>query len=110
MGRDYANRKAYNAAYNKRHYHKNKESILYARRLKKYQITHEDYLAIMQRQNNRCAICRCEEPRLGWAIDHCHSLGHVRGILCTRCNFMTGFARDNPDTLEHGAAYLRGMR
>ena len=39
-------------------------------------------------------------------VDHEHSTGVVRGLLCTNCNTMLGHAKDNPDTLRAGIDYL----
>src|SRR5689334_21463066 len=36
---------------------------------------------------DRCALCRTESDRL--LIDHDHTLGLVRGLLCGSCNRMT---------------------
>jgi hydrogenase maturation factor HypF (carbamoyltransferase family) len=38
--------------------------------------------------------------------DHCHTEGHFRGILCTRCNPMLGYAQHSPNILRRAAAYL----
>jgi hypothetical protein len=42
-------------------------------------------------------------------IDHCHSTGTVRGLLCHSCNITLGWARDNPRTLRRLAAYLESV-
>ena len=40
------------------------------------------------------------------AVDHSHSAGHVRGMLCGPCNTALGMMRDNPELLRLAAAYL----
>lgn len=40
-------------------------------------------------------------------IDHCHTTGAIRGVLCNECNLMLGYAHDGIDRLGMGAAYLR---
>lgn len=76
----------------------------------RYGITPEQYEALLAEQGGRCAICGTEEPgRTGvrkWSVDHCHTTGRVRGILCHPCNLMLGKARDNPEILRKGADYL----
>lgn len=39
-------------------------------------------------------------------IDHDHSTGKFRGVLCSSCNKMLGGAKDNPEILRLGAKYL----
>ena len=60
------------------------------------------------RQDGCCAICGIPEKELKrrLAIDHCHTKGHIRGLLCTRCNFVLGFAKDNPYILQSAIDYL----
>ncbi|MEU9466644.1 endonuclease domain-containing protein [Streptomyces avermitilis] len=41
-----------------------------------------------------------------FAVDHCHDSGVVRGILCQRCNFLLGNARDDVDVLLSAIKYL----
>lgn len=75
-------------------------------RRKKYGLTPEDFEAMWTAQGGRCALCR-EVPTGRVAVDHCHSTGRVRGILCTRCNVGIGNLRDDPDLLQRALDYLR---
>lgn len=77
--------------------------------------------AQVRRQGNACTICgRQMAPPF---IDHDHELAKThphpdaaycvrcwRGLICGHCNSMLGFARDEPETLERGAAYVRAFR
>jgi hypothetical protein len=74
----------------------------------RYGMTVEDKSRMFASQGNLCAICGSEAPRgRGWHIDHCHSSGRVRGILCGPCNHALGLAGESPRVLEEMAAYLR---
>lgn len=42
----------------------------------------------------------------GWHTDHIHGTKIVRGILCHHCNLMLGNAKDDPQRLLAGVAYL----
>jgi hypothetical protein len=64
------------------------------RRTYKYGISDLDILAIYDAQVGRCAIC--PEPlrfigQAGAHIDHDHTTGRVRGLLCARCNQALGW-------------------
>lgn len=61
------------------------------------------------KQGSCCAICRTTDPKhsYGWATDHCHSTGKIRGILCTKCNSGLGGFDDDIPRLEAALAYLR---
>ncbi|WP_197686171.1 endonuclease domain-containing protein [Actinoplanes derwentensis] len=39
-------------------------------------------------------------------VDHCHQRQGIRGLLCVSCNSMLERARDRPEILRAGAAYL----
>lgn len=72
-----------------------------------------DYAAMLKEQNGVCAICHEPETSIRdgklkqLAVDHDHETGAIRGLLCSNCNPMIGYAKDSPERLEAGAAYLR---
>ena len=61
-----------------------------------YGLTLEDHRLLIEKQNGVCAICGKVETRQNqWGItplcvDHCHSSGLVRGLLCSNCNKNVG--------------------
>ena len=69
---------------------------------KKYGLTLEEYEALMT--NAKCAICEDKVPKP--QLDHCHSSGEVRGVLCSGCNLGLGHFRDRPELLRKAAKYL----
>lgn len=70
-------------------------------------ISVEEFAWMLHRQQSTCAGC-CSELSLDrfTHIDHCHTTGSVRGILCHHCNLVLGQARDNATTLRRLADYL----
>lgn len=77
------------------------------RKLKRYGLTEETYEALLVSQNNLCAICcKKNETKRDWHVDHCHTTGKVRGILCHYCNLGLGNFKDNKEYLENAIAYL----
>ena len=79
---------------------------------RQYGITEQEYNAILLSQNNRCCLCGIEfnSGKFGPdspVVDHCHTHGHVRGILCNECNRGLGYFHDNIQALENAATYLR---
>lgn len=71
-----------------------------------YGLTEEAFDALLASQGGVCAICGGGPGLRGWHVDHCHSGGHVRGVLCEACNLGLGKFRDNPAALRAAAAYL----
>lgn len=58
---------------------------------KTYSITADEYWRILAAQGGKCAICQKAIGRARrLAVDHEHSTGLVRGILCGPCNRMIG--------------------
>lgn len=75
----------------------------------KYGITLADYDMMLEIQGGVCAICgkTPEENKRRLCVDHDHETGQVRGILCTQCNSVLGFWKDNPETARQAMIYLR---
>lgn len=73
------------------------------RRKRIYGLAAEDYDALVADQGGACAICR-EVAKL--VVDHCHRKGHVRALLCDRCNRLLGVADDNVELLRAAIKYL----
>jgi Recombination endonuclease VII len=66
-------------------------------------------------QGGECAICARPMIREGqlshsMTTDHDHTSGKARGLACSSCNKMIGFARDNPNILRAGAVYLESFK
>lgn len=70
-----------------------------------YGITVDQYDQMLEAQDNCCAIC-LEEFTDTAHVDHNHSTGKVRELLCISCNNMLGRAKDNAETLIRAANYL----
>lgn len=76
--------------------------------LRKYGITEEQYNEILLHQKGCCAVCHEPPKRFGpkLAVDHDHTTGAIRGLLCFRCNkFVVGRHRDGR-LLRAAADYL----
>ena len=84
---------------------------------KTYGITLADYNKMLGQQNNVCAICQKPETsltKLGrtkqLSVDHCHDTGKIRGILCTKCNWVIGFINEDTEALRRAIEYLEKER
>lgn len=75
------------------------------RLLAQYGITLEFYKRMEKAQGGACAIC-LEVPDTPLSIDHCHSTGVVRGLLCMHCNTSIGRLADDIDRLRRAIRYL----
>ena len=70
----------------------------YAKQIKTYELNRkygmklETYEHLEKIQNYSCAICKKHKDELprGLQVDHDHKTGHIRGLLCTKCNITLG--------------------
>ncbi|MGH3382194.1 MAG: endonuclease VII domain-containing protein [Actinoallomurus sp.] len=69
----------------------------------RYGLSEEDVAETVQRQARRCLICLHIRPL---HVDHDHSTGEVRGLLCFRCNGALGQFKDDPTTMRRAVDYL----
>ena len=101
-------------AYEKRHKQKRLENQRRANRRFKYGLEDIDYFELVARQDCKCAICSIQleysnsnrHKANTLCIDHCHSTGKVRGLLCSNCNRALGLFKDNIDFIKSAIKYL----
>lgn len=74
---------------------------------KKFALTQAQYDQMLVAQGGVCAICAksCKSGR-ALAVDHCHTTGVIRGLLCMNCNNGLGRFVDSPALLLAAAEYL----
>ena len=93
--------------------HKEKPHIGRKSHLKfKYGITPAEYDVLFEKQGGVCATCGTSEPGPRWtnfAVDHCHTTGKVRGLLCKSCNIALGEMKDNPEVIRSMIKYLENQ-
>lgn len=59
----------------------------FRQRAKRYGLTANELRVLIDEQGDACAICGTPPtPGRGLCVDHCHTTGVVRGLLCSRCN------------------------
>ena len=79
--------------------------------LKHYKISLDEYEKLFTKQMGCCAICGTHQSVLlkRLAVDHNHSDGKVRGLLCHGCNTSL-FIVEDKQRLENAIAYLEKNR
>lgn len=94
--------------------HKNKLTKRKSTIKRKYGIEYDSYLSMLTEQGCKCKICqktleefspKATKPH----VDHCHTTGKVRGILCCYCNTMLGVYNDDIKIFENIINYLKGQ-
>lgn len=71
----------------------------------KFGIGLHQYQTMYEEQGGRCYLCGTLQHR-NLAVDHCHSTGKVRKLLCSPCNQALGLFYDNADVLRKAAEYV----
>lgn len=75
---------------------------------KKYGITLEDYTIMLTAQNGVCKICgKVNSGGQMLAVDHDHMTGKIRGLLCSNCNSVLGYSKDDISILTKAINYLK---
>lgn len=86
---------------------------------RKFGLSETGYAALETKQKGLCAICKQPETALHLrspdsrkhtlqrlSVDHDHTTGRIRGLLCKRCNAGLGHFADDPSCLQAAVAYL----
>ncbi len=71
-----------------------------------YGLTLEQFNTMSETQNGKCLICKNEAELV---VDHCHSTGKVRGLLCNPCNRGLGQFSDSLEFLNNAVSYLNSF-
>lgn len=82
----------------------------------KYNLTWDNFMALIEEQNYCCAICGISLDLPGNEmnvndtahVDHCHTTNKIRGLLCKNCNRALGFFKDDISLLQKAIVYLKG--
>jgi hypothetical protein len=80
----------------------------------RYNLTQEQYEVMLKAQNGVCAICGESETwenqygKCNLSVDHDHTTGKVRGLICNACNNLVGLLENNPDLpITEALVYLK---
>lgn len=71
----------------------------------KYGISLNQYDKLYKKQGGLCGICGKRKSVL--CVDHNHTTGKVRGLLCNLCNQALGLFYENPVSLKNAISYLK---
>ena len=92
----------------KRVYAQENAEVVRDRQLKNYYgLDLTTYRCMFLSQGGLCNICKCPSEE-SLCVDHCHSTGEIRGLLCRTCNVALGLLNDDPELLESALIHLKG--
>lgn len=87
------------------------------RRKSAYGISDVEFRSLFASQNGKCALCEFVFPGMQTGdrnasphVDHCHTTGKIRGLLCNSCNTGLGRFKDSTDLLLKAVSYLQKSR
>lgn len=108
-------RNAAKAEQRKAYYQSDKgiESSRKAHLKRAFGITLEQYNIMLQYQNGVCNICKQKETSNKnnfLSIDHCHTTGVIRGLLCSDCNRGIGLLKDNKENLINAIKHIENAK
>lgn len=106
----YANDSAYKArcqASAKRSYNSETKYAAHIRRT--YGLTLSEYKALVDAQENKCAICqRPHKNGYRLHVDHDHTTGKVRALLCYTCNGFLGWYEQQRESINNYLEQYKG--
>jgi hypothetical protein len=70
-------------------------------------IGYQQKVDLLAAQGGVCKLCRTPNPgKQGWALDHNHVTGLLRGVLCQKCNVGLGYFNDDAALIRVALNYL----
>lgn len=75
---------------------------------RKYNLSIDQYNSMIDAQDSKCSICSYMfgQRKGDIHVDHCHTTGKIRGLLCDRCNRGLGYFKDDIQSLANAIKYL----
>lgn len=96
-----------NAYYHRTKNNPGKKEMAHAYRIKTvYNLNRDDFKALLEKQQNKCAICKQPFTKTP-DVDHDHVTDRVRGLLHNKCNLILANANDDPKILRNAIKYLK---
>jgi hypothetical protein len=74
-------------------------------------MTLEEFDILLNEQKYNCPICKKDLSKINSKfihVDHDHSTGVIRGIICNNCNTILGHCNDDSEILRSAIEYLSG--
>ena len=88
-------------------YRKNPHVKKNANLLREYGVSLEQFEAMVLKQHGKCAICQNEfKDSVDTCVDHNHTTGQVRELLCNHCNRAIGLFKESLATVKSALVYL----
>jgi hypothetical protein len=80
-----------------------------SKRQTKYGLSRKQYNEMFRKQRGCCAICGVHQSEFkkALAVDHNHSTGKNRGLLCSACNVAIGLLKEDREVLRKAMLYLQ---
>lgn len=94
----------------KRKWRSNNKNKTKNEKLKKYNLTIEDFYNLLKIQKNRCGICKKKFNNSYSSfpcVDHNHKTGTIRGILCRNCNSGVGGLHDDIEIISNALKWVK---
>lgn len=70
-----------------------------------YGLSEEEYVSMMDKQKGCCGICETSLDFIN--VDHCHTSGNVRELLCSNCNHGLGHFKDDTEIMRKAIDYIK---
>ena len=92
----------------RKNYHQHPECDRERHLMDSYSISSDEYQLLFNKQNGVCAICG-KPPTNGkpLQVDHDHTTGKIRGLLCHKCNTGIGYLGDVTQSVQYAVNYLK---
>lgn len=98
----------------RRTYKMTSEAMRHYGLMQNYGLSLETYNVMLAAQGGVCAICKGNETYVPkghtkakpLSVDHNHTTGAIRGLLCSNCNYVIGHCKENIEVLREAIKYI----